>query len=203
MPTTVFDASATLAGTDDGNGNGNFNFRQLFAPAGLSAATGTQIRLTFLFGTGEPTESGAIDAVFVGQKTTTTISSASTDAIFTGNQVQVTFSGSTSVNGSAAGVAVSDFITLGETYDNTKSYMVAWHGASGKNCNISIAVFSNTSQAFCSTSGGSTASQSNASPSFDQLTASTASLISKIEIQAPGGFVPYNPWPQAAPILAQ
>lgn len=186
MVTTVFDASATLAGTDDGNGNGNFNLRQLFAPAAFGAATGDQIRFTFLFGTGEGTEAAAIDAVYVGQKTTTAIASASLDTIFTGNQVQVTVGGSTSINGSASGVVTSDWITLGEAFDPTKGYMVSWHGASGKNCNVSLATFSNTAQTFCSTSGGSTASLTVAVPSFDQLNASSASLISKIEIQASG-----------------
>jgi len=186
--TVVFDASATLAGTDDGNGNGNFNARQLFTPAALSAASGNQIRLTLLFGTAEGSETAAIDAVWVGQRTTTTIVSPPTSSIFTGNQVQVLFGGSGSVNGSAAGVVVSDWITLGENWDNTKGYMVAWHGATGKTSNVSIGTVSNTAQAFYSgTVGGSTASQTTASPNMDLLNATTAALISKIEIQAAAG----------------
>lgn len=178
--TVVFDGSSALAGTDDGNGNQNFNMRQLITAAALSSASGTQMRVTVLWGTGEGTETPGADAFWGGQ------SAQNGTAHFSGNQVQFTFSGSTSINGSAAGTVVSDWMTLGETYDNTKEYCFAVH-FSGTHANISLATDANCRQTGSSTLGASTASQTTPSPDMDFSNSNTVSFISKIEIQAAGG----------------
>lgn len=179
--TVVVDQSTALAGTDDGDGNGNANFRQLINTAALGAATGTQVRVTVLFGTAEGSESPAIDDMWIGQK-----AAAGNPYDFNGNQVQVKFGGGSSINGSAAGVVVSDFVTLGEAYDNTKSYIIAFHATNGKNANISLATISQFTQYFI---GGASNSSTTAPSGIWSTNVNNLGFIEKIEIQAAGGEV--------------
>lgn len=131
--TVVFDQSAGLAGTDDGNTNGNATTRQLIVPAFLSAGPVSAIgTVTFLFGTAEPAEANCVTHVYIGQASATSGVSS-----FTGNQVQVFFGGSQSFSGSAAGVVTSDQFTLGENWDPTKAYLVSIFCIAGKNVNFS------------------------------------------------------------------
>jgi hypothetical protein len=96
---TVLDKSATLAGTDDSGSDQTLNGRMVFKPAVLGAASGSQIRVTVLFGTGSTTLSGAITSMFVGQG-----AAAGNEWNFTGNQVQLLFSGAGMVDSSPAGI---------------------------------------------------------------------------------------------------
>lgn len=186
--TVVLDKSATLAGTDDGNGNGGANFRHIVKAAVLGAATGTQMRVTLLFGTAETTETPAIDDMWVGQ------AAASGNAYdFNGNQVQLKFSGGNSINGAAAGAVVSDWVTLGEAYDSSKNYVFAFHPKSGANCNISFAAIANCDQYF-PTAGNTSTSASTVPADVFGVNAGALSLIEKIEIQAAGGGgIPTSP----------
>lgn len=175
--TVVFDKSATLAGTDDGGGDSNLNFREVINSLNLSAATGTQVRVTILFGTACPTETGSLDALYIGRAAT---SGHAYD--FNGNQVQLTFSGGTSVNGSAGSSQTSDWVTFGgaESYDNTKNIVFSVHIKNGSTCSISRAAVANIDgyYDFNSSSAGTTApTLNNTDPGF-------CSLVSKIEIQA-------------------
>jgi hypothetical protein len=130
--TTVFDKISSLTGTDDGDTNGNFNFRVVLGPSVLSAASGTKCQIEFRFGTGEPTETPVFDTVYFGQQ-------GASAPNFSGDQVHVLFGGSSSVNGSAAGVVTSDVFTLAQTWDNTKSYVCSFFCTIGKQANLSIA----------------------------------------------------------------
>lgn len=177
MPTTVYDKSATLAGTDDGGGNGTFNVREVIKAANLSSASGNQIRITVLFGTAAPTETPAVDEMWVGQAAAT-----GHEYDFNGNQVRVKFSGGNTINGSAAGTVTSDFVTLGEAYDNTKNYVISFYPSSGKQCNLSTAVITNDDEFFDGGGGASNASTSVVT--LGTTIASNTAFVTKIEIQA-------------------
>lgn len=118
--TTVFDQSAALAGTTGGSGNDGICFRVVLSPSVLAAASGTQCQLTFLWGTTETSETGAVTTVYFGQ-------AGASDPNFAGDQVQVKFGGNAGFDGSAAGVVTSDVFTLAQSFDATKKYVVAFH----------------------------------------------------------------------------
>lgn len=176
MVTTVFDASATLAGTDDGNGNSNVNFRQVIKHNVLSAATGNQVRITVLFGSSEGTENPAVDDLWFGQLNPTTFTA------FDGNQVHVTFP--TALNGAASQSYVSDWVTLGQNWDNTQDYLAAFHATNGASCHTSFASQANADQ-WGDSGGSSTSSQTNPL-SFILFNTGAIAFIAKIEIQAAG-----------------
>ncbi len=135
--TIVYDVTSTLSGTDDGGGDANFNTRNVLNPGVLAAATGRKCQLEFRFGTACPTEALSMTSVYFGQGDTT---DPSVDSNFNGNQVQVTFGGSGTMGGGAAKVMTSDMMTLGENFDNTKCYVIAFHvsGASGMSWSTSV-----------------------------------------------------------------
>lgn len=195
MPTTVYDKSATLAGTDDGANDTSVNFRVVHKAAVLGAATGTQARITFLFGVSSASVSNAVSSVEIGQA-----AAAGHEYDLNGNQVQVLFGGVGTLNSSAGGTFVSDWVTLGEAYDNTKNYVVAFHMINSATPSLAEAAVTNVDLFF---DGGGTDNSSTSVVTLGNTVANTASAITKIEIQAAGGSVPYNPWPQAAPLLAQ
>lgn len=178
MSTTVFDQTTALAGTDDGGGNTNLNLRQVIPAALLSAAVGTQIRVTVAFGSAEGSELPAVDDFWVGQQ-----GGAATD--FNGHQVQCTFSSGVPINGSAGGVITSDWITLGEAYDNTKAYVFAFHGNVSASFHMATAVV--TGAQIYWEFPGNVSSSSSTTASLGNTTANTLSFIQKIEIQSSGG----------------
>ena len=125
--TTVYDASSALAGTDDGNGNGGDTIRLVYPANFLTAVSGgNQVQVTFLWGTSETTETGALAEAWFGP-----ISGAGAD--FDGTQQQLLFGGSASHNGSAAGVFTSDLLTLAANFDATKAYGISFFFKSGVN----------------------------------------------------------------------
>lgn len=176
--TVVFDQTSALTGTDDGNGNSNVNFRQVINSALLSTASGNQVRVTVRFGTAEGSETPAVDNMWISQ------AAASGNAYnFDGNQVQVTFSGGSSINGSVAGVLVSDWVTLGAAYDSTKNYVLAFHCHSGAAFNSSNATLTNANLFFDPGASNS----ATTSVTLTQFVGSDLFFIEKIEIQASGG----------------
>lgn len=118
--TTVFDGSS-LDATDDGGANAAVTFRILFPANLLSAASGNQIQVSFRTGTGSAAGSPDVSGAWVGR-------GAGAGSInFTGNQVQLKFSGSNTFNVTGASQTVTaDVATLGENFDNTKDYVVAF-----------------------------------------------------------------------------
>jgi hypothetical protein len=143
--TTVYDATSLLAGTDDGSSSGFTNhmvMRQRFHAADLAAAPGTQARVTLLWGNASGSSSTGFLNVWFGQ-------AGASNADFTGNQVHLTFSG---INTCPSGLSLSvtsDPFTLGETFDNTKDYVLGswtentlvphlshYQGASGKGADV-------------------------------------------------------------------
>lgn len=184
MPTTVFDKSGTgpglLGGTDDGDGNGNLNFRQIIQNAALGAATGTQMRVSLLFGTAETSETPAIDDLWGSQ-----VAASGHPYDDNGNQVQFKFSGGNTINGSAAGLVASDWVTLGEPYDNTKDYVFAFHPTSGKSCNISfVSVGSGVANQWFDPTPGASNSATTVVTLSNNSGGGGLGLIAKIEIQA-------------------
>lgn len=179
--TTVFDQTAILTGTDDGDGNSNLNLRQQIVFTLLGAATGDQIRITFRFGTGEPTETPAIDDCFCGRAAL-----VGNAYDFNGNQVRVTVAGSNNINGSAGGVVVSDIITFagGEVYDQTKTLVFAYHVKNGASCNFSIAGLTGAN-VFFDNGGASTAG--NTTTTLSNVLANNLIFVDAIEILSSGG----------------
>lgn len=114
ITTTVFNQFALFNGTDTET---TLTFRQIILSAGLSAASGTRMRVTGQWGVNA---TGAVlTGMYIGQ-----VGASQPD--FKGNQAQVLWGGSASPAFSSDAQVVSDWTTLGETYDNTKDYMVAW-----------------------------------------------------------------------------
>lgn len=171
--TVVYDKSSILAGTDDGGGNGNQTMRQTLPPGTLSAAAGNQGQLVFLWGASEPTESNVCTGVWIGQ--------AATAPAYTGNQVQVFFGGSASFSGSAGGVITSDIFTLGENWDNTKTYMVSWFFTNGSSTHLSIATLTGSTLygALSLNIPGQTAGTN-----FGVLSSNSAAFVEKLFITA-------------------
>jgi hypothetical protein len=170
--TTVFDQSGSMAGSDDGNTNSNRNFRVQFTSAILSAASGNLCQLTFLWGTAEGSEAGAVTDCWFGQQ-------GATPPDFTGDQVQVFFSGSAGFNGSAAGVVTSDVFTLPQAWDNTKNYVCAYHILSTASANASHSIL--TGSNLYSDVGTTTSSQTHdASQALDS--ANSTFMVEKIVV---------------------
>lgn len=120
--TTVFDFSATLAGTDDSNGNQNLNNRLIIPTSALSAASGNQCQIVLLFGSTAHTGGLCVNTMYFGQASVTAPN-------FNGDQVQVLFGGGATVtySGVANSTVTSDIFTLPQAWDATKKYMLAWH----------------------------------------------------------------------------
>jgi hypothetical protein len=175
MPiTTVYDKSATLAGTDDG-GSTNLNARVYFPASLLSAASGNQIRITALFGSGQAASVAQITSMWVGQR----IGGNNYD--FTGDQVQMLFGGVGTIDDTTGGgqVVVSDFVNLAQNWDNTKDYVIAFHGNSNHQFNACQATVTGNIQYF--QVGADSSSANTFSPLGNN--ANTAFFIEKIEIQ--------------------
>lgn len=117
MSTTVFNIDLS-AGTIDVGWQG-YTVAIVLPAATLSAATGDQASVTLFLRT---FSSGDTLTAYIGQ------AAGSGDAYdFAGNQVQLLWSGSGTLTGSdlTDSTYASDFVTLGETYDETKNYLVA------------------------------------------------------------------------------
>jgi hypothetical protein len=173
--TTVYDQSASLTGTDDGDGNANQNLRFNLPTALLSAASGTQCQLEFRWGTAEGNEAGAVTSCWFGQ--------SGTAPQFTGDQVQVKFGGASGFSGSAAGVVTSDVFTLAQAWDNTKRYTCALHILSTANGNCSVATV--TGVDLWNAVGVDNASATNPG-GMTGPTANTAFFLEKVIVTAGG-----------------
>lgn len=126
--TVVFTTSA-LTGTDDGDGDSNLNTRIVFQSGTLSAAAGAnQFRVTFLYGLHCPVESISIDGAAGGR------GAGSGSQNYDGNQAQLlAVGGSSTFAGGPALSFTTDWATFGggQTFDNTKDFVVAFHQANG------------------------------------------------------------------------
>ncbi len=129
--TTVFDQALTT--NDDGWGGYtviNPFLDSVNAPGGIAQllpATGQFIRLTLQF---HNLGNGSTAKLYVGQSGGGNIYS------FTGNQVNVTFSGLDTITGDGSTTLyTSDWIQLGELFDNTVTYVIAFQ-LSGSNCDL-------------------------------------------------------------------
>lgn len=123
--TTVYNQLALLVGND---GETDVTFRQVLLTPGLSAASGaTQFRITVQWGT---SVSGSLLSGIYGGRAGVTLPN------FDGNQVQVFWTG---VGGTVSPPFasntqfLSDWTTFGggQTFDNTKNFMIAWGAAIG------------------------------------------------------------------------
>lgn len=173
--TTVFDQSA---GMTNASSDTQTNLRQVFAPAFLTSAPGNnQIRVTFKFLAGVD---GAypIGKVYVGQM-------AATEPNFTGDQVQATFSsgGNTFNTPIGGGSVTSDWVTLAQNYDATKTYVVSFYVGTVPG-NNAFAYELVTGMHFWSASSVTDfSSQTVPSPSLTQGGSDAVVFISKLEVQ--------------------
>lgn len=142
--TLVLDGSAN-DGSDDGGSDSSVTFRIVIAANTMSAASGTQIQVSFRSGTASGSNSPAISGAWVGQ-------GAGAGSInFTGNQVQLKFGGSNTFNITAVSQTItSDVVTLGEGFDNTKDYVVSVRidGAAGNVHTTHAGAFTGTNSEF-------------------------------------------------------
>jgi hypothetical protein len=149
--TIVFNQTTLLTGTDDGGGDGNITLRQTLAAALLSSAIGNKITVSVLAGTSNPASTQMFTNMFIGQAAAGATGAAPS---FTGNQVRVTWSGVNTLTLGAAGTATSDAITLGENWDNTKNYIVAWDTPSVSSQHQSFATLTNGTLSFAALNAG-------------------------------------------------
>lgn len=187
MPTTVYDVTGSIA-SDDG-GNQNINWRQLIKATALGVASGGQLRLTFQFGSSAAALSPSITSIYVGRASATGANSHD----FSGNQVQLLFGGGATISSTgASSLSLSDWVTLGEAYDNTKDYLFAFHTASGTSSHITNIALSNVRGWYNFNSGSDTSAITAFSDDSGGGFGNGIS-IAKIEIQSVGVavFAPY------------
>lgn len=82
----------------------------------------------------------------------------------------------------ANGVVTSDFVTLGENYDNTKNYVVSYHYANVASMASATAAITNVDYAYSSPTNNSANTTDNTLSTSG--TTNTTTLISKLEIQS-------------------
>lgn len=183
--TVVFNSSTALAGTDDGGGSSNYNYRTLVKSARLGAATGNQVRLTFLFGVACPTETISIDDCYFGKG-----AASGNLSNFLATSVNITFSGSQTIGGGAGKSVVSDWVTLPEAYDQANNYVCSFHVNSASLASFAVdGSVVNTSIGGYTDYGGADSSGSLA-PSLTQISNHYDALVATIEIEAgPGSLV--------------
>lgn len=232
--TVVYNQTALMAGTNDGDLNNGQNYRVSIPASVLGAASGNQMRVSMMWGTLATAVGNGITSMWMGQR-------GATDPDFSGNQVQVKWGGSGTLNSAlgasctsgtiaatvltvagtltgtfqvgqlisgvgvtvgttitslgtgtggagtynlsasstvsvgetinANAIAISDYITLGENYDNTKPYEFAWHFTS---TGPSVAVSTPASIAMWADGG---AQPDNASSSHDTGQTSQGNLL--------------------------
>lgn len=173
MTTVIYDKTSILTGTDDGGGDGLDGNRVVITSLGAGVGGETQFRVTIRWGTACPTETGSLSDMFGGRG-----AAAGNTYNFANTPTRVTFSGAHSANGSAAGIVVSDWVALPETYDNTKPFVVSWLIKSGSTSSSSVATTTATELWFAV---GSDPSLQTTTGLTDQ--GAQAYLVEKIEIQ--------------------
>ena len=177
--TTVF--TETFAAGGD-TSRGSENERQIFPASVLGAATGNQVRVSFLTH-GADIGSYVFGPCWIGQ-------SGGSAPNFAGDQVQLKFGGADTFNIPTANPAttVSDFSTLAQAWDNTKSYTVSWLlGSIGGSANLPFH-FTTGPDFWGSGSGSTTTSTANqTAPAGLTLQFSGLDfLVTLIEVQAGG-----------------
>lgn len=124
VPVTVFNQTASLTVFDPAWQG--FNQVLVLTSSLLSSATGQYARFTWLFSSG--TSSGILDNAYVARQST---AGGAEIFDFSNTPSQIQWAGATSLTGisavSSATTFVSDFVLLPETFDNTKTYLVAQH----------------------------------------------------------------------------
>jgi hypothetical protein len=99
------------------------NERQVIASSRLSSCSGcNQVRVKFSFNSGGNGGPYNIGTVWIGQST-------GTAGDFTGDQVQFMFGGNSTfvALNTTGGTVTSDYVTLSQNWDNTKSYTISFH----------------------------------------------------------------------------
>ena len=177
--TTVF--SDALTGGD--TNRQAENERVVFSSAVLGAASGNQVRVSFMTH-GADIGSYVFGPCWIGQ-------SGGSAPNFTGDQVQLKFGGANTFNIPTANPAttVSDLSTLAQAWDNTKSYTVSWliGAVSGS---ASLPFHPLTGVDFWGSGSGSTTTSTADQTTPAGLTLQFGSLVfitTLIEVQAGGG----------------
>lgn len=171
---TVYDKSSVLAGTDDGGGDQQINLRDVAASTFLTSGSSTTARITILWGTASSTVTGAFITTYFGQRNASTIS-------FKGNQVQVLFGGGAPTS-SAAGTNLSDQFTLGETWDSTKDYILAYQIKNDGTVHISQASNTGSTTYFLQTASNESSQTTPTNSASYTTLANTVTSMTKIEI---------------------
>jgi len=182
--TIVFDGSSNDA-TDDGDGNASTEFRVVIT-SGLASASGTQAQVSFRSGNaGVAGATPTITGAWIGQ------GAGAGSTSFKGNQVQLKFAGANtfSITVGSGQTVTSDVVTLGETFDNTKNYIVSFRFADATNnahATASGATFTGVNSNFL---GGTTLGDEGNTAPQGGMTAQTSVLqfLRQIIITAAGG----------------
>jgi hypothetical protein len=169
--TTVYDVSATLNGTDDGDGNADLTLLNVLKSAGLTASAGkANARITVRFGSAS-NNNGVPSTFRFGQ------AAAAGDAYdFAGTPATVTFP--VTVTPGANAEYTSDSFALPENWDATKNYVFAWFPGATASHSITSATLANTDGYF--KAGGNDAATVNKT-GYSPL-ATTGFFITKVEV---------------------
>lgn len=122
---TVFDSTAIIGGTDDGNGDQDATIRQRISAELLTAAAGTSVRVTYLNGAICPVIPGGLVEIWMGQSAHPA-NDGTSNTDFTGDQVQLLNGGSPSGD-LGPGTTILFTGTLAQTWDSTKDYLLSFY----------------------------------------------------------------------------
>jgi hypothetical protein len=179
--TTVLNC-ASLDGTDDGGSDNAVTLRLVISAAALAAATGNKFQVTYRSGNASGSNSPAISGAWIGQ-------AASAGSLnFNGNQVQIKFAGANTANITAANQTItSDIGTFGETFDNTKDYIIATRFDSGATLiHTTAGAFTNVNSQFLIGTAAGEEALTTASPGYTSQP-NTGQVVRQIFVTAAGG----------------
>jgi hypothetical protein len=127
------------------------------------------------FGTSQISATNSITDIFGGR------AAAAGDAYDTANApTRITFSGANGISPTGASYsATSDWVSLPETYDNTKPFVIAWHCSASAQASLSTQAGSCTNYwQFPLNEAGT----QNATTGYNPIT-SVSTFVQKIEVQ--------------------
>jgi hypothetical protein len=188
--TTVYDQTSALTGTSDTNLN-NVTFRWVFPPSGwIATPSGTQLRITIIVGTAQSSGTDLLSSFYVAQQ-----ASSGDPFDFESTPTHITWNGGNDGVGTvgAGSVVTSDWVTLPETFDPTKAYVISGYTVPGSDFEMSgandafVTVYTNSpgfggnDASTVTPTGANYGQEENFFP-----TPTEAKLISKIEVQSVG-----------------
>jgi chitodextrinase len=123
-PTTILDQTSALTGTDSGYIYNNITLRWVLPLSAWTASPsgGTQMRITAVLGSGQSSGTDPFSSFYVAQQ-----AASSNPFDFKNTPTHITWNGGNDGMGAVGpgSVVTSDWVTLPETFDPTKSYVIS------------------------------------------------------------------------------